>query len=119
MQSNATTVHNIQLIKVAAVHKPQVALQRKVGHQLMEELEAALCEYLCYNWDRPDEVFAANQHHINNEGLSCAKPGGATGPVSYQGELGGQGTIPGSPSFGQLSWTFKRRSSSAADLAQG
>ena len=76
---------------------------------MMDELEAALCDYLSYNWDRVDDVMAANQEYLKPEGLSCAWP------PAHQTN-GGSPTQGGSPMSSSGGWTYRRRSSSMMEL---
>lgn len=38
---------------------------------LMHEIECILNEYLSFNWDRLDDVLAANMHLLRENGLAC------------------------------------------------
>lgn len=38
---------------------------------LMHEIECILNEYLSFNWDRLDDVLAANMHLLRADGLAC------------------------------------------------
>ena len=37
----------------------------------MHEIECILNEYLSFNWDRLDDVLAANMHLLRADGLAC------------------------------------------------
>ena len=48
-----------------------MAARPQIVGALMHEIECILNEYLSFNWDRLDDVLAANMHLLRADGLAC------------------------------------------------